>query len=81
MLGILPLGTKRSVASRRIPLKMPSPVLQEVGGSFAERETTLSVGQEGVPVRLAEVDEGVAEMVRKVHGEATAQLDYDGEVI
>ena len=80
MLGILPLGTKRSVAPRRMPLKTPSPALQEEFFIYYG-ETILRVGQEEVPVGLEEVGEGAAGRVREVHGEGTAQLDYDCEVV
>ena len=41
MFGMLPLGTNCLVASRRMRLNVPSPVLQEVGGSKAAKRSSV----------------------------------------
>ena len=41
MLGILPLGMYRLVASRRMRLSVASPVLHEVGASMEEKRSSV----------------------------------------
>ena len=68
--------------SREFESPLFGPLVNPTGSRWLlRREAILRVGQEGVKFGLAEVDEGAAGRVREVHGEGTAQLDYDGDVV